>query len=94
VTLADVKRETARRDYIREPSGELTRRDVLAREWHIVQFAKNGVRKHASLSSSNAQGADELAEDRRQMAEGVGFAQILLDLTASFAPLNRVIKHY
>ena len=28
------------------------------------------------------------------LAEGVGFAQILLDLTASFAPLNRVIKHY
>ena len=28
------------------------------------------------------------------MAEGVGFARILLDLTVSFALLNRVIKHY
>ncbi len=28
------------------------------------------------------------------LAEGVGFAQILLELTVSFAPLNRVIKHY
>jgi hypothetical protein len=28
------------------------------------------------------------------LAEGVGFAQILLDFTACFAPRNRVIKHY
>jgi len=28
------------------------------------------------------------------VAEGVGFARILLDLTVSFALLNRVIKHY
>ena len=44
-TLADVKRETARRDYIREASGKLTRRDVLGREWNIVQLAMIGARK-------------------------------------------------
>jgi hypothetical protein len=35
-----------------------------------------------------------LEGDRHSLAERVGFAQILLDLRASFAPLNRVIKDY
>ena len=66
VTLAEVKRETARRDYIREESGKLTRRDVLAREWNIVQLAKDGARKHAPLASP-ADGTDEgLAADQSQ----------------------------
>ena len=65
-TLADVKGETARRDYIREKSGKLTRRDVLAREWAIVQLAKNRARKHAPLASPRDEFADGLAEDQRR----------------------------
>lgn len=64
VTLADVKRETARRDYIRESDGKLTRRDVLAREWEIVQLVKNGARKHTPLAIKNSGLLDGLAEDQ------------------------------
>ncbi len=64
VTLADVKRETARRDYIREESGKITRRDVLSREWNIVQLAKDGARKHAALSWAIAEVSEDLAEDQ------------------------------
>lgn len=69
--MADVKRETERREYIREPSGKLTRRDVLAREWRIVQLAKEGARKHAPLSSSRAQDADGLADDQLQALSSI-----------------------
>ena len=63
-TLVDIKRETARRNYIREASGKLTRRDVLGREWDIVQFAKKGARKHASLASEGDATVNGLAEDQ------------------------------
>lgn len=65
VTLSDVKRETVRRDYIREAQGKLTRRDVLAREWHIVQLAKDGALKYEALGSASAGAAEGLAEDQR-----------------------------
>lgn len=64
MTLADVKRETARRDYIRESSGKLTRRDVLGREWDIVQLAKDGARKHAPLVLANDVTTFGLAADQ------------------------------
>ena len=63
-TLADVKRETARRDYIREASGKLTRRDVLGREWNIVQLAMLGARKHAPLVPGSDTTADGLPQDQ------------------------------
>jgi len=63
--LADVKRETARRDYIREAQGKLTRRDVLAREWQIVQLAKDGAQKYETLASASAGAMEDLAEDQR-----------------------------
>ena len=45
-----------------------------------------------SPSSPLTRGAVELKFSSHP--ERVGFAQILLDLTASFALLNRLIKHY
>ena len=65
VTLAEIKRETAARPYLRERSGRLTRRDVLAREWEIVQLAKNGARKHVPLARCAAEDEESLAEDQK-----------------------------
>lgn len=44
-SLAELKQLTERRGYIRDANrpGELTKRDVLLREWEIVHTAKEGV---------------------------------------------------
>ncbi len=64
LTLAEVKRETDSRPYIRETPGRLTRRDVLTREWAIVQLAKNGARTRAPLAQDFAEDEDTLAEEQ------------------------------
>lgn len=64
VTLTDVKSETARRNYLREEAGKLTRQDVLAREWHLVQLAKEGVRKHTPFVANGFDHTSGLAEDQ------------------------------
>ena len=65
VTLAQIKRETANRPYIRETPDKLTRRDVLAREWEIVQLAKNGARAHEPLARHLDDGGESLADDQK-----------------------------
>ena len=52
----------------------------------------SGARAVVELKFSSHRKAATL--DFIEPAERVGFAQILLDFTAHFAPLNRVIKHY
>jgi conjugative relaxase-like TrwC/TraI family protein len=64
-TLAQIKRETAARPYIREEPGRLTRRDVLAREWEIVQHAKKGIGAHSRLASQPTGDEQTLAEDQK-----------------------------
>jgi conjugative relaxase-like TrwC/TraI family protein len=65
LTLADLKRETASRDYLREPSGELTRRDVLAREWRVVQIAKQGAGRYGPVASGASESTQQLADDQQ-----------------------------
>jgi conjugative relaxase-like TrwC/TraI family protein len=45
ISVDDLKQVTIKRDYIRQPEepGLVTRREVLAREWELVQAATNGV---------------------------------------------------
>ncbi len=38
---------------------------MLAREWHIVQLAKDGARKHEALASASAGAGKNLADDQR-----------------------------
>jgi conjugative relaxase-like TrwC/TraI family protein len=64
LTLADLKRETSARDYTRERGGRLTRKDVLSREWQIVQIAKNGVGHCAPFAASYTGDPAHLAEDQ------------------------------
>ncbi|MEP6672443.1 MAG: MobF family relaxase [Chthoniobacter sp.] len=81
VTLAEIKRETANRPYVRETPGKLTRRDILAREWEIVQLAKNGARAHEPLARHLDDGGESLAGDQKS-----AFRRILgsLDLVTLF----------
>lgn len=65
LTLAELKRETAARDYIREANGKLTRKDVLGREWKIVQTAAKGAGRFTPLGRPLSDAADSLAEDQR-----------------------------
>lgn len=66
LTLAELKRETAARDYIREANGKVTRKDVLAREWKIVQMAAEGAGQFAPLGAAEPDSAVSLADDQRR----------------------------
>lgn len=72
LTITELKRETAARDYIREAHGKVTRRDVLGREWKIVQMAAKGAGQFGPLAMLAADTDRFLAEDQRQ-----AFQQIL-----------------
>lgn len=72
LTITELKAETAARDYIRERHGKLTRKDVLGREWKIVQMAAEGAGQLAPLAMPAADTNVSLAEDQRQ-----AFKQIL-----------------
>jgi conjugative relaxase-like TrwC/TraI family protein len=65
VTIDDIKGETASRPYIRGELGKLTRQDVLAREWEIVQLAKQGAYAHSSLAHHEEREDGDLAEDQK-----------------------------
>jgi TrwC relaxase/AAA domain len=65
LTLAEIKQETASRPYIREKPDRITRRDVLVREWAMVQFARNGMRSRAPLAPDSNQMDKTLAEDQK-----------------------------
>jgi conjugative relaxase-like TrwC/TraI family protein len=68
LTLDELKRETASRDYLRETNGKLTRKDVLAREWRIVQMAKYGVDRFSVLSHLS-QNTNNLTDDQQKAFE-------------------------
>ena len=71
LTLANLKAETAGRDYLREANGELTRRDVLAREWRIVQMAKKDTGRLEPLASNPPNLAQTLADDQKLALEQI-----------------------
>lgn len=66
VSVEAIKAETAARPYIRETSGKLTRRDVLAREWQIVCLARDGVARFAALTDPSHRRVDDLAPDQHR----------------------------
>ncbi len=49
-SVNDIKRETASRQYLRSGEDKVAHRDVLAREWEIVQAARDGIGMHAPLA--------------------------------------------
>jgi conjugative relaxase-like TrwC/TraI family protein len=72
LSVAEVKAETARRGYIRAEHGKLSTRDVLTREWTLVELARDGIGAHAPFAPSALRTRSDLAPDQRR-----AFAHIL-----------------
>src|SRR4030095_1598660 len=71
-SLEGIKEKTTHRDYVREASGRLTRREVLAREWEIVQMAKRGQFQHTPFVPAKLLGEHEqLPEDQREAIRSI-----------------------
>ncbi len=81
-SLAELKAETARRDYIRGEEDKVSRQDVLAREWQLVELVREGTCRHAPLAPAELRLGSDLAPDQELALE-----QILS--TADFAMLFR-----
>jgi conjugative relaxase-like TrwC/TraI family protein len=69
VSLAEIKKETASRVYLRDETGKVAHRDVLAREWEIVQAAGDGIGRHAPLASVPR--SSGLAEDQCRALDAI-----------------------
>jgi hypothetical protein len=69
--LEELKRETASRDYLREADGKLTRKDVPAREWRIVQMASRGLGQFSALGAHASDKPNNLAEDQEKAFEQI-----------------------
>jgi conjugative relaxase-like TrwC/TraI family protein len=65
LTLDDIKRETARRDYVRAEGTKLSRRDVLLREWQLVEAARQGEGSRDPLTPPELWQNAELAPDQQ-----------------------------
>jgi conjugative relaxase-like TrwC/TraI family protein len=63
ISLGSIKEETASRPYLRTGDDKVAHRDVLAREWNIVQAARDGIGRHPRLAA--ATNATALAEDQQ-----------------------------
>ncbi len=80
--LGALKAETASRGYVRGEGDKVSRPDVLAREWQIVEMVREGTCRHSPLASVAPSSKDDLAPDQQR-----AFEQILS--SADFATLFR-----
>ncbi len=66
--LAELHAATAGAGYIRDADNprQVTTRDVLQREWSIVEMAKDGIRMHDPLSADYTPSNPSLDQDQRQ----------------------------
>jgi conjugative relaxase-like TrwC/TraI family protein len=64
--IAALKATTAKREYLRDETKprKLTTREVLGREWDILQVAKDGVGRHRPFNATHV-AADSLDEEQR-----------------------------
>ena len=72
-SVSDLKEFTLRRGYIRDEArpGEVTLREVLLREWEIVQTAKEGVGDCLPLVSNPRPANPQLDKEQRQALESL-----------------------
>ncbi|MCU0771366.1 MAG: relaxase domain-containing protein [Verrucomicrobia bacterium] len=72
-SLAELKQLTDRRGYIRDADrpGELTKRDVLLREWEIVQTAKEGIGDCWPLVPNPQPTSPKLDDEQRKALDGL-----------------------
>ena len=69
VSLADIKRETGSRDYLRGGDDKVAHRTILARERAIVEAAREGIGQHPPLAGMRD--AAGLADDQRRALETI-----------------------
>lgn len=67
-SLAAIKHETATRQYLRADNDKVAHRDVLAREWQIVQMARDGMGRYARLTAKTGE-SKGLAPDQQRALE-------------------------
>jgi hypothetical protein len=70
-SVEGIKRETATREYLRSGDDKVAHRDVLAREWEIVQAARNGIGVHAPLAPRVSGGDDQLTLDQTSALDSI-----------------------
>jgi conjugative relaxase-like TrwC/TraI family protein len=78
VSLVEIKQETASRVYLRDETGKIAHRDVLAREWEIVKAARDGIGRHAPLATVPRTGG--LAEDQSRALDAILKSRDLITL--------------
>jgi conjugative relaxase-like TrwC/TraI family protein len=78
VSLAEIKKETASRGYLRDETGKIAHRDVLAREWEIVKAARDGIGRHAPLATVPR--TSGLAEDQSHALDAILKSRDLITL--------------
>jgi conjugative relaxase-like TrwC/TraI family protein len=64
VSLETIKQETASRAYLRAETDKVAHREVLAREWEIVQAARDGIGVHGPLSPQLAADENDLTHEQ------------------------------
>ncbi len=71
--MSELKEASARRDYIRDgiESRKVTSREMLAREWDILQRVKDGIGKHAPLDSAQGIRKPALDPEQREAVERI-----------------------
>src|SRR5581483_12028359 len=70
-SMAEIKQETASREYLRSGEDKVAHRDVLAREWAIVQAARDGIGAHMPLAPRVTGDDDQLTTDQVRALDSI-----------------------
>src|SRR5262249_51343955 len=70
-SLERIKQETASRDYLRSENDKVAHPEVLAREWEIVQTARDGVGVHAPLAPRVAADHNQLTSEQSRALDAI-----------------------
>ena len=70
-SLNEIKQETASREYLRSGEDKVAHRDVLAREWEIVQAARDGIGAYAPLSPRIAGADNQLTPEQSTALDSI-----------------------
>jgi conjugative relaxase-like TrwC/TraI family protein len=70
ISVAQIKKETDSRAYLRADD-KVAHRDVLAREWEIVQAARDGIGRYAPIATSSRNAEEQLAPDQHRALQSI-----------------------
>lgn len=70
ISVAQIKKETDSRAYLRADD-KVAHRDVLAREWEIVQAARDGIGRYAPIATSGRNAEEQLAPDQHRALRSI-----------------------